>query len=167
MTAVTIDVPISNDSPDGVVYEPHPHVDRLIRFWRDAHPADGVLPGRQHIDITAIPDLLPYVWIFDIDGDPMYARLRLAGESARRLIPTLTRGRMIETGHPNHARFAVTVERRRPSWRRGPTLLPILEQRFGAVIVESIFMPLAGDGERIDAVTGLTLIFDRAGKMWG
>jgi hypothetical protein len=157
---------ISNESPEGVSLEPHPHVERLIRFWRDAHPAEGILPGRQHVDITAIPDLLPYLWIFDIEYEPLRARLRLAGEGAKRFIPTLTKGRLIEAGHPNHARFAQVADQRRGSWRRGPTLLPIVAAKLGSATIESIFLPLATDGRQIDAVTGLTLIFDRNGKRW-
>src|SRR5690348_8213244 len=37
----------------------------LYEYWRSRHPAEGVLPGRQHFDPVDVPKLLPWIWLVD------------------------------------------------------------------------------------------------------
>jgi hypothetical protein len=59
----------------------------------------GKLPGRQHIDPTDIPDLLPYVTLIEVvpqpDGDPRY-RIRLAGTQVVELLGVDGTGKFVD-----------------------------------------------------------------------
>jgi len=63
--------------PDGTSIDRqalHPKIARAFAYWRSIHPAPGVLPGRQHLDPMAIPDVLPGVWLLDVERAPLRRR---------------------------------------------------------------------------------------------
>lgn len=128
-----------------------PRIRRLHDYWRAIHPPEG-LPGRQHFDPMAVTDLLPHIWLLDVQLEPFRLRYRLTGtamvESHRRELT----GLWLDEAHPHlnnlpdyNARYRRVVAERQPSWRRGR---PFMDHHHR--IVENIVLPLATDGCRVD-----------------
>lgn len=58
----------------------HPRLAELFRYWRGL-AIDGHLPRRAEIDATAIPRLLPNLYLLDAGATPDDLRYRLAGNA--------------------------------------------------------------------------------------
>jgi hypothetical protein len=58
----------------------HPRLAELYRYWRGLG-LDGHLPRRGEIDATAIPRLLPHLYLLDAGPTPDDLRYRLAGDA--------------------------------------------------------------------------------------
>ena len=152
--------------PDGTAIDQqalHPKIARALAYWRAIHPAPGVLPGRQHVDPMAIPEVLPGVWLLDVQRAPFRLRYRLAGT---RIVESLGReitGEWFDEVHPEMAqdpgyldRYVGVVESRAPSWRRGK---PRLWSRRGCSELENVVLPLAADGAQVDMLMIVTVIY--------
>lgn len=62
-----------------------PELIRFVAYWREKAPDSGV-PPRAAIDPLDITDLLPRVWMTDVEHDPFRLRYRLIGtEVAKRI----------------------------------------------------------------------------------
>ncbi|MGH7123029.1 MAG: PAS domain-containing protein, partial [Stellaceae bacterium] len=125
----------------------------IYDYWRGKAPADGLLPGRRHIDPVEIPQLLPNIWLVDVVDDPRRFRVRLVGTAlvdagipvrvgdfiVDRLLPEQRAGALAE--------FESVVRSREPLWYRGPVNL-----RHDTYVheIERIFLPLAADGRHVD-----------------
>jgi hypothetical protein len=77
----------------------HPTIRTLYDYWISIHPPTE-LPGRQHIDPTAIPRLLRHLFLLDVSCDPLRFKCRLAGTEFSRLIGRDLTGRYIDEVHP-------------------------------------------------------------------
>jgi hypothetical protein len=138
-----------------------PEIVALYDYWRSKAPADGLLPGRRHIDPIEIPKLLPHVWLVDVVDDPRRFRVRLLGTTLVDTGTPLRVGDFIvdrllpEQRADTLAEFESVVQSREPLWYRGP-----LNLRHGTYVheVERIFLPLAADGRRVDMLLCLSLI---------
>src|SRR5260221_14317471 len=69
----------------------HPGLQRLYEYWKAIHPLQG-LPGRQEFDPAAVPDLLPNLWMLDVQREPFRLRYRLFGTSIPYPAPGATTG---------------------------------------------------------------------------
>src|SRR5260370_4780571 len=58
----------------------HPRIKRLYEYCKAIHPPLG-LPGRQEFDPSAVPDLLPSLWMLDVQRQPFRLRYLLLGTS--------------------------------------------------------------------------------------
>jgi hypothetical protein len=154
---------VRNDSLNRA-YEPHPRVVRLVDVWNRMKPAPGLVPARRAMDPAHFPDLLPYVWMLDIHHEPLRACYRLVGEASVRIRGHSLRGKWIEPDDPIMGRVEKTVTTLVPSWRRGSTTMPVIRHLRGNVEVETLLLPIAEDGRRVDVVLGLTLYFDLKGQ---
>jgi hypothetical protein len=150
----------------------HPKIARAHAYWRAIHPPPGpqgpVLPGRQHFDPVAIPDVLPGVWMLDVQREPFRLRYRLAGTRIVESIGQEITGRWFDEVHPEATgqpgfldRYRSVVDGGRPSWRRGR---PRLWNRRGCDELENIILPFAGDGTHVDMLFMLTVIYWRDGR---
>lgn len=147
----------------------HVKVRRAFQYWKSLHISTG-LPGRQHVDPLAIPDLLPGLWLLDVQREPFRLRYRLVGTRVVRAIGREVTGQWLDEAHPeiggdpNYlARPRQVVETGVPSWRRGtPNLWQ--PEIFGAI--ENLMMPLASDGHRVDVLMTLTVFYDTEGRAW-
>src|SRR5215813_216703 len=102
--------------PDGTSIEQqalHPKIARVLAYWRAIHPAAGVLPGRQHFDPMAIPDVLPGIWLLDVEREPLRLRYRLAGTRIVESIGREVTGLWFDEVHPELARQAGYLDRYR------------------------------------------------------
>jgi hypothetical protein len=142
---------------------------RFHDFWNRIRPAPDVLPGRQHIRLERVSDLLPNVSMFDILTENGVVRLR------RRLVGTALVDAM---GHDptgwvvdddSHqdpaspstmtARAKRVVERKVPHWRLAPPLLKVYSEG-GVMLVETVLAPLASDGQTPDIILCLARFLD-------
>jgi hypothetical protein len=150
----------------------HPKIVRLHDYWRRAAPGPGLLPGRQHIDPTDFPPLLPNVWLLDVvpsgEGKPPRFRFRLIGTAIVRaglrakpgdfLEDTIDRARE-KSPAANDAKRVVAE--RQPNWYRGE---PLTNHDREVVELERLLLPLAANGVDIDMLLCLTVFYTSAGK---
>lgn len=132
----------------------HPRSARLYRYWRSLHPLPGVLPGRQHFDPVAVPELLPGIWLLNVARDPFRLRYRLCGTGVVGAIGREVTGLWLEEAHPDGVAAAECIARcrrlvrdRAPSWCKEP---PRLWTHRDFEMVETLLLPLARDGRTID-----------------
>jgi hypothetical protein len=144
----------------------HPKIRRLIEYWLAVHPAAG-MPGRQHIDPLDIPDLLPNVWLVDVERRPdLRLRYRLIGTSIARAFDHDTTGEFLDETHDGYRDGQVrinildVIREGSPAWRVGRPKLWRLQE---FLRLERIYLPLASDGETVDMVLALTVFLDRFG----
>lgn len=145
----------------------HMMVRRAYDYWLSIHRPDGGLPGRQHFDPTAIPKLLPHVWLVDVEAQPLHLRYRLLGNEIRRVSgrDDSAIGRSFNDFDPDFApgnaryeSFAAVIRDRQPEYRRGaPRFPPGLDH----LSIERILMPLAADGSTVDMLFCLSVFLPR------
>lgn len=138
----------------------HPKVERLYAYWLAIHPP-GALPGRQHFDPLAVHDLLPNIWLLDVQRAPFRLRYRLAGTRITERLGREVTGQWLDEAHPHLARsdayfhrYRAVVDGAHPSWRRGP---PFFRQDEHVAELENLMLPLAGDGVNVDVLLILTV----------
>jgi hypothetical protein len=137
-----------------------PEIAAIYKYWRGKAPADGLLPGRSHIDPAEIPRLLPNIWLVDVVDDPRRFRVRLIGTALVDAGIPLRVGdfifdRLMPELRHTLAEFESVVRTREPLWYRGPVNL-----RHDTYVheIERIFLPLAADGRNVDMLLCLSLI---------
>lgn len=140
----------------------HPKLQRLFRYWESVHPAHG-LPGRQHVDPLAIADLLPGVWLLDVQREPFRLRYRLVGTRVVEAIGHETTGLWVDEAHPHLLKHEQYFERYRevvttkiPSRRRGPARI-WTHQDYREI--ENVILPLASDGTNVDVLLLMTVMY--------
>jgi hypothetical protein len=146
--------------------EPPRDADKRIRqlheHWHGLHPAGGGLPGRQHFDPMAVPRLLPFIWLADVQHNPLRFRYRLLGSEYLHIFGRDYTGRWIDELHPDfsgspaHAQYVSAAERGIVGYRRGHTLTaPILPKDYRWI--ERVILPLARDGKAVDMLLALSV----------
>jgi len=157
----------------------HALVRQTYSYWQALHPAPGrlprPLPGRQHVEPTAIPKLLSHLWMLDVvpAGDaamPLRFRYRLLGTDVRRVLPNgeSVIGRWLHEIDPDflasgrYDAFAAPVLSRQPSWRRGAPKFP---HGLEHLTLERLFLPLASDGQTVDLLLCISLFLAADGKL--
>ena len=146
------------EKPAGHMAEPsHPTLLTLYHYWRSRQTA-GQLPGRQHIDPAAIRDLLPWLFMVDVERHaqrPVY-RFRLAGTEVVQLCDLEITGLTVEEAFPESALEVIAdcarvVAARRPKHVKRPLPIPGKRHR----LVDLLICPLAADGDLIDMLIGV------------
>lgn len=155
----------SRRSPDSLPIPDtcHPKIRQIVAYWRKIHPADGVLPGRQHLDPIDIPALLPNVWLIDVSREPLRFRFRLIGTAVVEYAGEDNTGKWFDEAMPNFDPkvFVDLAETGEPSWARSPSRMrPYKEYRE----LERVRLPLARDGKTVDMILCLTVFYDKEGK---
>jgi hypothetical protein len=139
-----------------------PKIKALYAYWQSIHPAEGVLPGRQHFDPIDIPELLPSLWMVDVVRDPLRFRFRLVGTEIVKFAGRDVTGLWLDEFFENyagseafriHSDCALTG---RPAYRRGGLLFNPTGKRLEA---ERIYLPLAQDGRQVDILLAMTLYY--------
>lgn len=143
----------------------HPQVRQLLYYWLRGCGADGKLPSRQSIDRTELADLLPNLWMLDVEREPWRFRYRMAGAEFAASIGRTVGHDWYDELRPmawtaNRTRLITTARNGVPTWRRGP--MPLEDDAFdfnGWSEVENLMLPLAGDGVTVDTILGITMPF--------
>lgn len=137
---------------------------QLYEFWQSIHPGNGLLPGRQHFDPVAFaerhPQLLPHLWLVDVERTPLRFRLRLIGGKVSLTSPFAGAGQYVDEFidmaarvETLHSAFARLVETGQPEFRRGGPN-PAANSNIRAV--SRLSLPLAADGRNVDMILNLT-----------
>lgn len=148
----------------------HPLIRQGYDYWRSVHPDGGLLPGRQHVEPTAIPKLLSHIWMIDVQAEPLRFRYRLLGTAVRRITPngdTVVGRWLDEVDEDFHTSgraevFAQPVRTHQPSYRRG---LPQFPLGLDHLTIERIFMPLAADGKNVDMLFCISLFLSTGNSL--
>lgn len=147
----------------------HPKIRRFFDYWQAKHSvpkhSGGGLPGRQNIDPLDIPELLPNIWLLDVQHEPFRLRYRLVGTGIVEARGRDQTGQWLDEAHPELAsdpayleRYKAVVESGKPSWRRGQPRF-WFHADFG--LIENLILPLAADGAHIDMLMILTVMYWR------
>ncbi|MBV8651896.1 MAG: PAS domain-containing protein [Alphaproteobacteria bacterium] len=147
----------------------HTKVRQLYDYWKRLHPADGVLPGRQHFDPLDIAELMPLVWMVDIIRDqpaPRF-RYRLLGTRHVRAMTRDDTGRWMDEAHDDFRNSAVyphylDVARGEVSWRRGRPGFHVDPNYYE---IERVMLPMARNPAVVDMILAITVYFDRKGNV--
>jgi hypothetical protein len=144
----------------------HPRIKRLYEYWKAIHPPLG-LPGRQEFDPSAVPDLLPNLWILDVQRQPFRLRYRLVGTSIPCSAPGGLTGQWLDDVRPAikdipgyFDRHREVVETKMPSWRYGGSRL---QRDVAFASLENLFLPLAGNWQDVDMILAATIYYRRNG----
>jgi hypothetical protein len=132
----------------------------LFRYWKSIHPPGGGLPGRQQLDPAAISAILPFVWLADIQREPLRFRYRLLGTEHARVFGRDYTGHWLDETHvnfcasPAYPQYVAAAEQGRVGYRRGHTLA-MLPMDYRSI--ERLLLPLAQDGKAVDMLLAISL----------
>jgi hypothetical protein len=145
----------------------HAKVARLYAYWLSIHPAGG-LPGRRHFDPLAVHELLPNIWLLDVQREPFRLRYRLAGTMITDRLGREVTGLWLDEAHPHLAsdpdyfrRYRSVAFDATPSWRRGK---PNFRQDEHVAEIENLMLPLACDGVTVDMLLVISVRYTLAGE---
>lgn len=140
-------------------------------YWQRIRPAPDLLPGRRHFEPTAIPRLLPHIWLVDVTRDPLRFRYRVVGSAVDRGMGQSLAGKALdeviegffERDHLCGPYIAV-AESAIPSYRKG---LPLFGHNEQYAKLERLLLPLASDGQTVDMLFCTTLFYGPDGRLLG
>lgn len=152
----------NSTASNGEVLRPetwHPTIRALYDYWLSVHPPAGP-PGRQHIEPTAIPRLLPNLFMVDVSRDPLRFKYRLMGTEYARLIGRDLTGRYLDEVHPGfHGeilhQYTEAAELGRPAYRKGPIKYARPDKQY--LGMERLIVPLARNGVDVDMILGIVV----------
>lgn len=141
-----------------------PFARALYAYWLDLHPDDTTLPGRRHFDPVDLarrhPQILPNLWLVDVEREPLRFRYRLVGGALVDAGAVARVGRYVDRtvdlarpGNLNEALSGVARDRQ-PSHRKGPPNMP--HDRHVSRL-ERLSLPMAADGRTVDLILSITV----------
>jgi hypothetical protein len=139
-----------------------PRFGEFYQYWRSRAPAEGGLPGRQHIDPVEIPHLLPGIVLFDVvhDGTRLRFRWRLIGTAVVDAVGTDYTGRFIDeviitagSYEVLHDVLSGIVRTKQPHFWRTHIRASVRNFRW----LQRLALPLARDGEIVDMLIAFYL----------
>ena len=134
-------------------------VRRLLAYWRSIRPAADLLPGRRHFEPMDLPDLLRWLWLFDVQRTPLRFRCRLLGTGHRDVHGRDFTGQWLDEVFADfpatrtHGDFTAALAGE-PRWYRG---VPDFAAAKAYVGIERLVLPLAADGASVDMLLGITV----------
>ena len=144
--------------------QPHPLLQTLIAYWERIRP-HPLLPGRQHFDPSAIPELLPHLWLIDVvAGSPRSYRYRLVGTAIIAAGSPVRSGIVLQGPSTATDLYDLVVEQRRFDWQHGGP--PLFEHSQQVYALERAVLPFASNGNDVDLIVGATLFYQRDGRMY-
>ncbi|MCW5751281.1 MAG: PAS domain-containing protein [Alphaproteobacteria bacterium] len=147
----------------------HPKILALHEYWKSIHPQEG-LPSRRDLDPIDIPQLLPSIWLLDVQRDPWRFRYRLMGS---RIVATMEgqrnyTGRWLDEVHPNfrseegvEQRYVRVAAEGRPSWRQGQPSFRLVRDW---VSIQNVVLPLASDHVQVDMLLCGSVMLNAKGE---
>lgn len=124
-------------------------------------PCTG-LPGREHFDPIDVPYLLPNIWLIEVHRDPLRFWRRLVGTKIEEFAGKSLQGGWVGDRLKDdrlssvNRHLAEVVEIKRPSWRRGKSLIQF-EKKYSEI--ERLYLPLASDGDVVDMILAISIIY--------
>lgn len=148
----------------------HQRLRRFFDYWLSIRPESGALPGRQHFDPLPLFDVMPYVWMLDVERSPLRFRYRLAGTREVQTLEREVTGQYLDDVHPRlkesaeHLdRFVRMAEKGCATYRKGRVRFrhDKLHQ-----MVENCIVPFARDGETVDMLVACSIPYDLDGRAY-
>jgi len=147
----------------------YPGLAKFFAYWLSIRPAADLLPGRQHFDPLDIPDVMPRVWLLDVDRSAgLRFRYRLVGTREVETLQREVTGLWFDDVHPrlkeNPAlleRYCFIAEKGEPTYRRG---FINFNHKREHERVENCMVPLAQDGRTVDIIAACSVIFRSDGR---
>ncbi|MGO8918965.1 MAG: PAS domain-containing protein [Stellaceae bacterium] len=133
---------------------------RLYDYWKAVHPPSGGLPGRQHVDPIAMSKLLPWLWMVDVERNPLRFRYRLVGTEQVSAMDADFTGRFLDEVHPRflagftYPHYVAAAERSEINYYRGAPIFHINKEY---VSIERLLLPLAKNGRDVDMLLAITV----------
>jgi hypothetical protein len=135
----------------------HPTLVAIYRYW-DNKRRGRAMPQRADIDPTEIVRLLPYIFMVDVERDPLRFRYRLIGTAICEFLGRDFTGRMVDATNYRPEQAAelqkingTVVETARPVGCKG-TLFYVPGREW--LLTEAILLPLGKDGINVDIIFG-------------
>ncbi len=134
-------------------------VRKLYDHWLSLHSPGAGLPGRQHFDPAAIPALLPWVWMMDVQRQPLRFKHRLVGTEHVRAMGRDFTGVWLDEAYPlfltspAYPQF-VAAAGGQVGYRRGP---PVFHLSKDYLLMERLLLPLAQNGRDVDVILAITV----------
>jgi len=147
-------------SPDGQLPACDERIVALLRYWRSIRPAGAAFPGRQHFDPVAIPRLLPWLWLMDVQRAPLRFRFRVMGTEQTAFIGDDPTGRWVDERFPKlldkltYKHFVACAERGAMTYQC-PLPVAHVDKRY--MSSERICLPMARNGRDIDMVLAMSI----------
>lgn len=129
---------------------------RLYDYWK-GQSHDGHPPRRADIDPSAMPDLLPNIFLVDIEEGPRRYRVRLAGSAVIECFGEDMTGRTVDTFDLGKDRSSIldhyeqVAKCGEPSYDRHQFWTDAYGQHLS---YERLLLPLSSDGEHVDKLLG-------------
>lgn len=123
---------------------------QLYAYWRGK--AGGGLPSRANIDPAEIPQILPYLFLIDVEHEPQRFRFRLIGTQVCTWAGRDVTGMYIDDpaygprASEIRGQYADVIARGVAFYTEQPAARPDRDY----VFYERLVLPLAPDGRRID-----------------
>jgi hypothetical protein len=129
----------------------HPLIQRIHAYW-ESKLTGRKMPRREDIVPEELGDLLPWVMLVDVIGDPVRFRLRLTGTGVVREYGKEVTGRYMDEIDLGSQRDTVLDDYRRAVRERRPVASSYDYQKSDRrwITYERILLPLANDGETIN-----------------
>lgn len=139
-----------------------PRLTALLTYWRGIR-GDDVIPRKQHFDPVAIPELLPYIYLWSYDERSDEFLFRLAGEHilvmfGREPKPGMAMADCMPAGFVDtiRRRYLRIVKERVIMYDRGT----VRTSEGNEVPSERIILPLSDDGTTVTHLVGATIYGD-------
>jgi PAS domain-containing protein len=148
-----------------------PECDRRIRalydYWCGIHPTEAILPGRQHVEPLDLAEVPRWLWLVDVQREPLRFRYRLVGTGHRDVMGADLTGRWLDEAFPGFARLRghadhVAVAGGEIRYCRR---VPDFSVEKGLVRMDQVMLPLARDGVTVDMLLGLSLFTRNDGSV--
>jgi hypothetical protein len=125
----------------------------ICRFWQD-HTSPISLMSAADIELRRLEHCLPYMIVFDIEGDPWRFRYRYVGTCIDGTNGQFRTGRYLdemdlgEINDRTHAKLSLACHNKEPSHTRGQ----FTEQNGKVMHFERLALPLASNRETVDSM---------------
>jgi hypothetical protein len=138
-----------------VIVPRHSTLGRLCQYWLEKK-AERFAPSRQDIDSADLRDLLPYVFLIDVEYRPLRFRFSLVGTAIVERFGGDVTGRYIDEIEFSYrapsvaAHYAAVVTTREPSCHS-------VHYTTGSgrhLVYERVILPLSSDGETVNMLLG-------------
>jgi hypothetical protein len=133
----------------------------LYRYWLAIHPARGLLPGRQHFDPVAVPDLLPFIWLADFERHPLRFKYRLIGTALTAALKHDPTGKWLDEVHAHftkssgYRQFVLAAGKAQSGFYEGAAAH---HKSRDLMTIQRVVLPLASTGYDVDLLLGLTVL---------
>jgi hypothetical protein len=142
-----------------------PRVRAIYDYWRSIRGPDRRAPARADFDPLAVPQLLEWLWLLDVQHDPLRFRFRLLGTRHVEAMKGDFTGQWIDEAFPHvvesdsYAAYVQVVQELKPNYRKGKAHYHVPDYR----TIERILLPIGDEDGGANMVLGLTVYHDRIG----